>query len=157
MTTDTAPDAPPPAPPTSRERAEAWALRFRGQANHLAFQFGAPLYLVGSYLHAEEPGDIDIRCLIAREDLEAWFGKDCDGAGLDWTPGSFKRCREELKQSRRMTRRWNRKDRPPIRIDFQFQESLFSDTTGEPIQDDRPRIRLDAVPIEMLRAGKGEP
>lgn len=151
-------DAPAPiAEVTPRERAEAWARRFRGQANHLAFQFGAPLYLVGSYLHAGEPGDIDIRCLIAREDIEAWFGADCDGVGADWTPGSFKRCREELKQSRRMTRRWNRPDRPPTRIDFQFQIALFSDETGEPIQDDRPRLRLDAVPNEMLRAGRGEP
>jgi len=142
---------------TPRERAEMFALRFRGQANHLAFQFGAPLYLVGSYVHADTPGDIDIRCLIECQDLELWFGRDCDGAGVDWTPGSFARCREELKQSRRLTRRWKPGDVTRHRIDFQFQTCLLSDVDGEPIQDDRPRIRLDAVPLDMLRAGRGDP
>ena len=137
---------------TPAERAEMFALRFRGQANHLAFQFGGPVYLVGSYLHAENPGDVDLRCMIEREDADLWFGKDADGHGVDWTPGSFARCREELKQSRRLTRRWKMG-----RIDFQLQIALFSDGTGEPILDDRPRIRLDAVPLEMLRSGKGEP
>lgn len=107
-----------------------------------------------------EPGDIDIRCLIAREDLELWFGSDPDAVGVDWNPASLARCREELKVSRRMTRRWKPGFSPGTtrtRIDFQFQTTLFSDETGEPIQDDRPRIRLDAVPIEMLRAGRGDP
>lgn len=142
---------------TPRERAEMFALRFRGQANHLAFQFGGPVYLVGSYLHAENPGDIDLRCMIEREDADLWFGKDADGHGIDWTPGSFARCREELKQSRRLTRRWKPGDTTRNRIDFQFLIVLFSDITGEPIQDDRPRIRLDTVPLEMLRAGRGDP
>jgi hypothetical protein len=142
---------------TPLERAEIFAIQFRGQANHLAFLYGAPLYLVGSYLHAETPGDIDIRCLIEREDLDLWFGEDCDGSSVDWTPGQLARCREELKVSRRMTRRWKPGDITRHRIDFQFQTCLFSDATGDPVQDDRPRIRLDAVPIEMLRAGRGEP
>lgn len=144
---------------TPRERAELFAVKFRGQANHLAFQFGGPLYLVGSYLHAEMPGDIDLRLLIAREDADLWFGIDCDGVGIDWNPGSFARCREELKVSRRMTRRYSDRAWWPgaLRIDFQFSITLFSDF-GDPIHaNDKPRIRLDVVPLEMLRAGKGDP
>lgn len=155
---------------TPRERADMFALRFRGQANHLAFQFGGPLYLVGSYLHAELPGDIDLRLLIAREDADLWFGKDADGVGIlsessvadgiavDWNTSSLARCREELKVSRRMTKRWRPGAGTRLRIDFQFQITLFNDA-GEPINahGDKPRIRLDAVPLEMLRAGRGDP
>lgn len=146
-----------------RERAEAWALAFRGQANNLAFAYGGPLYLVGSMLTSPSPADIDLRLLIERADLDLWFGADWDGIGSDWNAASLARCREELKQSRRMTRRWARRpnsNHVPFgarRIDFQFQTALFSDETGEPIQDERPRLRLDAVPFDMLRAGKGEP
>lgn len=150
--------AAPGAALSPRERAELFALRFRGQANHLAFQFGGPVYLVGSYLTAEIPGDVDIRCLIEREDADLWFGKDSDRTGVEWTPGSFARAREELKQSRRLTRRWKLGNgRTRAKIDFQLQIALFSDATGEPIQDDRPRLRLDTVPNDMLRAGRGEP
>jgi len=146
---------------TPRERAERFAIQFRGQANHLAFQFGGPVYLVGSYLTAEIPGDVDIRCLITREDADLLFGRDSDGAGIEWTPGSFARCREELKQSRRMTRRWRIGDLIRQRIDFQFQIVLLGDNgdpiPGTPDQEARPRIRLDAVPNDMLRAGLGNP
>ncbi len=144
---------------TPLERAQAFAAAFRGNANSYAFAYGGPVYLVGSMLTAPLPGDIDIRCLVAREDLELWFGSDFDNVGSDWTPGAFSRHREELKQSRRLTRRWSggyvwvgRR----LRIDFQFQSALFG-VSGEPVQDDRPRLRLDAVPSEMLRAGLGEP
>lgn len=138
---------------TPRERAEMFALRFRGTANSYALGYGGPVYLVGSMLTSLAPGDIDIRCLIAREDVELWFGADADRTGSpEWSPGAFAMHREMLKQSRRLTRRWKMG-----RFDFQFQVALFSDITGEPIQDDRPRLRLDAVPLEMLAAGRGEP
>lgn len=141
---------------TPRERAEMFAAAFRGQANNLAFQFGGPVYLVGSYLTAEHPGDIDIRQLLAVEDLELWFGPVWQGIGQDWEPTALARHREELKQSRRMTRRWRRGATTARHIDFQFQNALFNDA-GEPIQDERPRLRLDAVPNDMLRAGRGDP
>jgi len=147
----------PVAPPTPHERAESFAAAFRGQANHIAFAYGGPVYLVGSYLTADEPGDLDIRVLVEREDLDLWFGPDWDGVGSDWSPAAFAKCREELKQSRRMTRRWRRGAKVARRIDFQFQSALFSNETGLPIQDDRPRLRLDAVPLSMLRAGRGDP
>ncbi len=41
-----------PATLTPRERAESFAAAFRGQANHIAFAYGSPVYLVGSYLTA---------------------------------------------------------------------------------------------------------
>lgn len=142
---------------TPAERAELWAKAFRGQANGLALLYGGPLYLVGSMLTSTHPADIDLRLMIERSDLELWFGDDPDGVGPDWNEASLARFREELKQSRRMTRRWRRSQHAPRRIDFQFQTCLFSDDTGEPIQNDRPRLRLDVVPLEMLRAGRGEP
>lgn len=141
------------ATPTPRERADAFARMFRGQANGYAFAYGGPVYLVGSYLTAEHPGDIDIRVLLAVEDLELWFGAVWQGIGPDWEPSALARHREELKQSRRATRRFGR---GRWRIDFQFQNAIFNDA-GDPIQDARPRLRLDAVPSEMLRAGRGEP
>jgi hypothetical protein len=144
---------------TPRERAHAFAAAFRNNANGYAFAYGGPVYLVGSTLTASLPGDIDIRCAVAREDLELWFGSDFDNVGSDWTPAAFSRHREELKQSRRLTRRWSGGHAwfgRRLRIDFQFQSALFG-VSGEPVQDDRPRLRLDAVPNEMLRAGLGEP
>lgn len=142
--------------PTPRERAEAFARLWRGQANSYALTYGGPVYLVGSYLTVEEPADIDIRVLLAVEDLELWFGPVWQGIGPDWEPSAFARHREELKQSRRMTRRWRAHAKVGRRVDFQCQNALFNDA-GEPILDERPRLRLDAVPNEMLRAGRGEP
>lgn len=139
------------AEPTPRELAEGFALAFQGNANDLACLYGGPLYLVGSFLSSLQPGDIDIRCLLPREDLELWFGPDFDYQGVEWPPARFRLAREELKQSRRHTRRWRRG-----RIDFQFQPALFGDD-GLPIQDERPRIRLDRVPPSYFNAGRGEP
>ena len=137
-------------------RARTFAGIFRGNANSIAFAYGGPVFLVGSYITDEMPGDIDIRVLLAVEDLELWFGPVWQGIGHDWEPGAFRRHRDELKQSRRLTRRWHGPTNG-MRIDFQFQNSLFDDE-GEAFQpDERPRIRLDAVPNSMLRAGRGEP
>lgn len=140
--------------PTPRERAEMFARTFRGQANSYAFAYGGPVYLVGSFLTAASPGDIDIRVLLAVEDLELWFGAVWQGIGPDWEPSAFARHREELKQSRRVTRRFGR---GRYRIDFQFQNALFDDVGIVIRGNDRPRLRLDAVPDEMLRAGRGDP
>src|SRR4051812_35625609 len=62
------------SPPTARERAENFALRFRSNANHLAIAYGGPLYLVGSALTSLLPGDIDLRLLLDRTDCEAMWG-----------------------------------------------------------------------------------
>lgn len=138
---------------TPLEHAETFALRFRGTANDYALGYGGPVYLVGSMLTSPSPGDIDIRVQISREDAVAMFGEHLEATALDWSPGKLRMHREQLKQSRRLTRRW----RLEQRFDFQFQIALFSDTTGEPIQDDRPRLRLDRVPNDFFNAGRGDP
>lgn len=146
------------ATPTPHEKAESFASRFRRQANSYALTYGAPLYLVGSMLTSERPGDIDIRVMILREDIEQLFGPNVEGIP-DWTPATYARAREELKQSRRLTRRWCRVGKDwGTRIDFQFQISLNSYATGLPImRDDKPSMRLDNVPLDMFNAGRGDP
>lgn len=139
-----------------------FALRFRGNANHLAIGYGGPLYLVGSALTSQTPGDIDLRLLLLREDAEAMWGERFDHFDLDWSVGKIARHREELKQSRRLTRRW--KGGAGLgdyvrRFDFQFQVTLFSDDPDRhPIMPDKPALRLDAIPIGiLLDAGRGDP
>lgn len=146
------------------ELAETFAHCFKGQANHLAMQFGGPVYLVGSMLTSEAPGDVDLRLAISREDIEALFGTDNVDCHGDWGAASFRRCREELKQSRRMTRRWCRTQRTSRawdadlpRIDFQFVIVLFDDLNEPIFGVDKPRLRLDSVPSAMFTAGRGEP
>ncbi len=137
---------------TPREAADSFAIAFQGRANRIALAYGGPLYLVGSMLTSLQPGDIDLRLAIAREDLVALFGEGCAHLGEEWPPAKFLLHREELKQSRRLTRYWRRG-----RFDFQFQIALF-DGKGQPIEmDDKPRLRLDAVPFEFFSAGRGEP
>lgn len=148
--------------PTPAERAESFAKIFHGNANGLAMAYGAPVYLVGSMLTGESPGDIDIRCTITREDLDALFGENADCLGSEWAPARFRRSREELKQSRRLTRRFlsneTRRARWGARFDFQFQVVLFSDIDGEPVgHEGKPRLRLDKVPRDYFGAGLGEP
>lgn len=144
------------------QSAESFASIFQGQANGLAMMFGGPLYLVGSMLTSAEPGDIDIRCMLTREDAEAMFGEDAGRVGAEWSPAQFALHREELKQSRRLTRRWGARWQPKhhSRIDFQFQLGLMSDVDGLPIfgdADARPRLRLDKVPTSYFAAGRGDP
>lgn len=154
------------ARPTPREVAENFAICFRGQANHLALQFGGPVYLYGSLLTSHEPGDIDVRLHLERDDMITLFGEAPDCHGVEWSPASLLRGREELKQSRRLTRRWCAPRRPRgwgPRIDFQFVISLYSSIEGDgyglPIfgDDARPRLRLDAVPASYFTAGRGDP
>lgn len=149
---------------TPQESAELFAIRFRGNANHLAIAYGGPLYLVGSALTSLAPDDIDLRLLLDREDCVAMWGEHFDHGGIEWSPGKIARHREELKQSRRLTRRW--KGGAGIgdyvrRFDFQFQPALFSsvDPDRHPImREGKPFLRLDSIPISiLLDAGRGDP
>lgn len=145
-----------PPPPTPLERAEMFARCMRGFANEYAMLFGGPLYLVGSYLTASHPGDIDLRLMLDRETCVLYWGEDFGGPSWDAKPGWFARKREELKQSRRLTRTFGR---GRYRIDFQFQCTLFSEISpGEPIgYEGKPKIRVDTAPNELFAAGTGEP
>lgn len=146
---------------TPLEQAEAFAARFRNNANSLAIGFGGPLYLVGSALTSLTPGDIDLRLLLERDDCEAMWGERFDHGDLDWSPGKLARHREELKQSRRLTRRWRGGAgfSGVRRFDFQFQSALFTDSEDRhPVMHDKPFLRLDAIPIGiLLGAGRGDP
>lgn len=141
--------------------AEVFALRFRGNANHLAIAYGGPVYLVGSALTSLTPGDIDIRLLLDRVDCEAYWGRRFDHGDLEWSAGKIARYREELKQSRRLTRRWKGGALPSgvRRFDFQFQSALFTDAEDRhPAMPDKPFLRLDVIPMEiLLDAGRGDP
>lgn len=143
------------------EQAEQFASRFRSNANYLAISYGGPLYLVGSCLTSPLPGDIDLRLMLAREDCEAMWGERFDHSDLDWSPGKLARHREELKQSRRLTRRWKGGAGfgGARRFDFQFEVTLFSDDPDRhPIMREKPTLRLDAIPIDvLLDSGKGDP
>ncbi len=145
---------------TPLEQAETFALRFRGNANHLAIQFGGPLYLVGSALTSLTPGDIDLRLLLDRSDCEAAWGERFDHCDLEWSHGKLARHREELKQSRRLTRRWRGGTIAGVRrFDFQFQVGLFTDAPDRhPVMPEKPFLRLDTIPIDiLLDAGRGDP
>lgn len=145
------------APPTPREVAEGFALRFRRIANSYALTYGGPLYLVGSMLTSPEPGDIDIRVMLERADIEQLFGENVEGVP-DWSPATYAKAREELKQSRRLTRRWCRcGNGRGVRVDFQFQISI-NGADGLPVmRDDKPSLRLDDVPLSYFDAGRGDP
>ena len=142
---------------TPQEQAETFALRFRGNANSLAMAYGGPMFLVGSVLTSTEPGDIDLRLILERADMEALFGKDFDSHGIEWSAAKWRLEREQLKQSRRLIRRW-RGGGPAWRFDFQFQCGLNSDATGLPIMHEgKPHLRLDTVPLGYFAAGRGDP
>lgn len=142
---------------TQADRVDVFVAKLASQATNLAYQFGGPVYVVGSTLTSRDPGDVDLRLALERDDVDALFGKGAadGGSGIVWTTGQHARAREELKQSRRLTRRWRRVC--GRRFDFQFCVSLFSDTDGEPIWGERPRRRLDFVPLEHFTAGRGNP
>lgn len=138
-----------------------FALRFRDNANYLAIAYGGPLYLVGSALTSLAPGDIDLRLLLDRADCEAMWGRRFDHLDLNWSQGKIARHREELKQSRRLTRRWRGGALlgGVRRFDFQFEPALFSDDADRhPIMRDKPSMRLDTIPMDiLLDAGRGDP
>lgn len=142
-------------PPTPMERAATFARSIAGFANELAMLFGGPLYLVGSSLTSTAPGDRDLRLMLDRETCVLYWGEDFGGPSWEAPRGWLARKREELKQSRRLTRTF--RGHGP-RIDFQFQCALFSEIDGEPIgHEGKPRLRLDAVPRELFEAGRGDP
>jgi hypothetical protein len=151
-----------PEQPSPLEHAECFARSFAGFANELAMMFGGPIYLVGSYLTSLSPGDIDLRLQLDRETCVLYWGEDFGGPSREAPRGWLARKREELKQSRRMTRVFGR---GRTRIDFQFQSTLFKDCdalgngiAGEPImKEGKPSLRLDAVPWEIFAAGRGDP
>ena len=151
----------PVAELTPIEQAETFALRFRGNANHLAIAYGGPLYLVGSALISLTPGDIDLRLLLDRADCEAMWGRRFDHSDIEWSHGKIARHREELKQSRRLTRRWlgGAGLGGARRFDFQFQTGLFTDDGDRhPVMPEKPFLRLDTIPLAiLLDAGRGDP
>ena len=146
---------------TPLERAAEFAARFLGNANSLAISYGGPLYLVGSALTSLTPGDIDLRLLLDRADCEAMWGERFDHGDLEWSFGKLARHREELKQSRRLTRRWRGGAGfgGARRFDFQFQTALFTDAEDRhPVMQDKPYLRLDAIPMDvLLDSGRGDP
>ena len=152
-------------PRTPLDRAQAFARCMRGFGNELAAMFGGPLYLVGSILTSDNPGDIDLRLMLDRETAVLYWGEDFDGPSYADKPGWFARKREELKQSRRLTRTFGRGGR--ARIDFQFQCTLFSgcDDLGNGINGlpimrgdgSKPYLRVDTVPNSLFIAGRGDP
>lgn len=142
--------------PTPAEHADVFAVRFRSNANSLAMAYGGPLFLVGSMLTSLEPGDIDLRLVLTHEDGVEMFGKDCHAYAIEWSAGRWRVEREQLKQSRRQTRRWKGGAHPSHvrRFDFQF---VFATPISMFEIGDRPRLRLDTVPASYFDAGRGDP
>lgn len=140
---------------------ELFAVRFRSAANHLAIAYGGPLFLVGSAITSRAPGDIDLRLCLDRVDMVTLWGEAFDKNDFEWSPGKLLRHREELKQSRRLTRGWGSLLLHMLgtnRVDFQFQCGLFSDIDGLPIMHEgKPNLRLDAIPLDYFAAGRGDP
>lgn len=138
------------------ERVRAFAEAFRGNANSLAMAYGGPMYLVGSMLKRVDPGDVDLRIMLERDQLEMWFGKGWDDPYWN-EPAKLRIEREQLKQSVRLSRRW--RGYPARRFDLQFQCVLLSDVDGLPIASPSRglRLRLDNVPVASFRVGWTDP
>ena len=113
-------------------------------------------------LTSDAPGDIDLRLMLDRETAILYWGEGFDGPSWDGKPAWFARKREELKQSRRLTRTFGRGRH---RIDFQFQVTLFGNCDdrgngidGSPImRGTKPFLRVDTVPDALFSAGRGDP
>ncbi len=146
------------------DRATSVARMLLGFGNGLAMLYGGPLYLVGSICTSPTPGDVDLRLCLDRATCVLYWGDDFGGPSWEAKPGWIARKREELKQSRRLTRTFRGKGGLP-RFDFQFQCSLFkgcddvgNGVLGEPIgHDGKPRIRVDTIANEWFAAGMGDP
>jgi hypothetical protein len=114
-------------------------------------------------LTSDAPGDIDLRLMLDRETHLLYWGEGFDGPSWEGKPGWLTRKREELKQSRRLTRTFGRAGR--YRIDFQFQCTLFGNCDelgngidGNPImRGTKPFLRVDTVPDALFGAGRGDP
>jgi hypothetical protein len=134
-----------PEPPVA---AEWFALSFQRLANALACRLGAPVYLVGSALTSARPGDYDVRVVLGDQDLHRLFGRGYDDVGTvssQWSPGRWRQGREQLKQSRRLSRMMR------VNVDFQIQDYVDAERYA-----DLPRLRLDKAPDGFFEAGKGD-
>lgn len=148
------------APP---DRVAMFARCYRALFNETAIMFGGPLYLVGSILTSETPGDIDLRLQLDRATCILYWGEKFAGPSWEAPKGWIARKREELKQSRRLTKVIGRGGRG--RVDFQFQCTLFSGCddlgngiAGRPImRDGKPHLRVDEIPDHVFVAGRGDP
>ena len=145
MTDHDAGDEHAAAPPPGPQPLGAWlAHALRHQADALASMYGGPIYMVGSALQLEDPGDVDLRCVLEEHDWRRLFG-GLDQHGQEKERTRLRRYREELKQSRRLARGFR------YRFDFQFQaRATFAAKHG-------PRVRIDAVPDYVFAAGLGDP
>lgn len=140
--------AAPPSPPDA-PASEWFGLSARSTANAIACRLGGPVYLCGSALSVRRPADYDVRVVLAEHDLARLFGKETqrgDGDIFDWTERDLRRGREQLKQSRRLSRRFR------CNVDFQIQTEA-----EHAAHEGRPRLRLDNVPDDVLAAGLGDP
>lgn len=136
-------DAPVAAPPA----AERLAITMARTACALAVRLGGPVYLVGSALTEPDPADVDVRVVLAAADLERLFGPRLvrGGRWWDWSEQDVRRGREQLKQSRRLSRRFG------ANVDLQIQtEDEARAYAG------RPALRLDSIPAAAFAAGLGE-
>lgn len=141
-----------PAPkPLTRDQlpraAQDFVFAFAPNADSLAMLYGAHLYLAGSALTSEHPGDMDVRIALCDEDWLRLFGhrKPVEGTAHDSQWWAW--VRECLKVSRRMSRRYEFR----WRIDIQFQRD------GVLLSHPGPRFQLDRAPEHCLQAGFGEP
>jgi tRNA nucleotidyltransferase/poly(A) polymerase len=137
----------PPAPSTPAPGSTWFALSALRTANAIACRLGGPVYLVGGALVDVTPHDYDVRVVLTEAELERLFGKHKGrGSGFfDWSEQDLRRGREQLKQSRRMSRRFR------CNVDFQIQ--TVAEHEGHV---GRPRLRLDSVPDETFLAGVGD-
>lgn len=136
-------DLPPPvaAPPPP---AASWFSRSAARtACAFATRYGGPVYLVGSALREERPGDFDVRLVLDERDLVRLFGERriVQERWWDWTEQDQRRGREQLKQSRRLSRRFR------CNVDFQFQSKLEAERYAG------PKLRLDTVPAATFEVG----
>lgn len=128
--------------------AQDFVWAFAPNADSLAMLYGGHLYLVGSALTSEHPGDMDVRVCLSREDWVRLFGDDQTiKEGATQTVQWWAWTRECLKISRRMTRRYQNR----WRIDIQLQrEEVFQVHPGA-------KFQLDRAPDHLLGVGLGEP
>lgn len=135
----------PAAPPA----AERLSLTMARTACAIAARLGGPVYLVGSALTEANPADIDIRVVLA-DHIERLFGPRTmrGGRWWDWTEQDVRRGREQLKQSRRLSRQFG------LNVDFQIQtQGAKGYVVG---YRERPKLRLDTMPDTAFGAGLGD-
>ena len=89
------------------QAAQDFVFAFRPNADSLSMLYGGHLYLVGSALTSEHPGDMDVRIAIGGEDWLRLFGyQSPPEEGQVFSRQRWNEHREALKISRRMARRY---------------------------------------------------